>query len=308
MTQIGFIGADKWAAALCKAIKKTKDVSLAGIYSADDSAEKLAAEYGAPSAGDIETLVADSGVLCVDVATDEKIAFIKEALEQGKKVYSVFPPAASGEGLDDLKSLSGQNVKFGNDLRSRTEYKKLKDAVANGDLGNVGMVRIGVCLPKPEGWRADEKLSGGALVETGAAVFDYLNYAFGGVARVYGLDAKSSDNGSYHLLVAKLKSGPIAHIEISHTELGVAGYTYYEVAGSNGILDYDSRREPVFQLDTPESSAHIQVGDHWSDVEVKAIATGEDGALASVEDAIAALDVALKVKEGVAAGKVVTFS
>lgn len=307
MSQLGFIGADVWASALCCAVAKQKNVGISGVYSADDSAELLAKTYTLPSAADVETLLADAEVICVDVPAEERLSFIREALDAGKRVVSAFPPAVSAEGLEDLKSLSGKTVKFGQPLRSRTEYKKLKDTVKSGDLGTIGMVRIGVCAPKPSDWRADTSLSGGALVDAGAGVFDFINDVFGGFVRVYGADAKSDNGGEYYLLVAKLKSGAIAHIEISWTELGVVGYDYYEVSGSNGILDYDSRREPVFQLDNGSGSKVITVGDHWSDVELKSILANDDK-LVGVEEAAAALEIALKVKDGIAKGEVVTFA
>jgi myo-inositol 2-dehydrogenase/D-chiro-inositol 1-dehydrogenase len=74
-----------------------------------------------------------------------------------------------------------------------------------------------------------------------------LEWVFGPMRHLYTLVAPSSRKGhEYALIAARMRSGAIAHVEAGRTEAAACGYFYYEIAGSQGLIEFDSRYEPEF--------------------------------------------------------------
>jgi hypothetical protein len=134
-------------------------------------------------------------------------------------------------------------------LRQKSEIRHLREVAAAGKLGQTGMIRLSLCRsPHTPGQLAYNELSAvpSAFADLGPHAFDALRWCFGDIDRVHAL--QSAGEATYALCVARMASGAIAHIECSLAEPAGTDYLTYEIAGANGILEYDSRKEPLLQL------------------------------------------------------------
>src|SRR5690606_5513420 len=104
--------------------------------------------------------------------------YIAAAAAAGKPTLCASPAAATEADLHKMmEAAEGKSNLYSSfPLRARPEYQRLKTALSSGELGKIGMIRLGMCLPRPTGWRADESRSGGALLETGVHLIDWLDW------------------------------------------------------------------------------------------------------------------------------------
>ncbi|MGI8906889.1 MAG: Gfo/Idh/MocA family protein [Candidatus Sumerlaeaceae bacterium] len=144
-------------------------------------------------------------------------------------------------------------------LRHRSEIRHLKQVLEGGKLGQVGTVRLSLCrsasAPGPLCYSEFSPVAG-ALQQLGGHGFDAIHWCFGNIERVHAVESSESTNAAqYALLVARLDSGAIAHLELSFAEPAGGDYLYYEIAAKNGIVEYDSRKEPTLELVAKTSAA-----------------------------------------------------
>jgi len=100
----------------------------------------------------------------------------------------------------------------------------------------------------------DESASGGVILDLMVHDLDLLTWVFGSIQTIYvqRADHRGDLRHDYALAIAKLSSGALAHLEASWAEPHGEFYYAYEVAGSLGILEFDSRKEPMLVC-TPRS-------------------------------------------------------
>ena len=297
MTRIGFIGAGRWATPYADAVKEL-GATVAGIYAPDETAARLAERTGGTVSPNAQAVVELCDLLVIGSPTDTHEEYLELASKHGRKVFCSSPIGTSVDGGASAQGYASFP------FRTKPEYIKLKETVADGSLGDIGMIRIGLCCPKPEGWRADKKRSGGLLLELGVHGLDLLEWIGGPIERVYS-QANEAEGLAYQVLVARLASGAIAHIELSWAEASGVAFDYYEVAGSKGLLDFDSRKELELVVECRESGVAGRsslVNRKLATLEMqqvlKAVA-GESTELVTVADAISQLAKVLQIAEGV---------
>lgn len=306
--KIGFIGAGRWATPYALAAKNI-GLEISGIYSPDNSAEDLAKEVGASAAASAGDVIGSADCVLIGSPTPTHAKYVEQVAQAGKAALCANPAAANAADLDIIEGLARGNSKLYANLytRHRPEYQRLKSTIASGDLGTLGIIRLGICLPAPDGWRADAAQSGGALLETGVHLIDALEWLAGPVQRIYGASPES--DLEFVVLVARLQDGTIAHLEISWAEADGVSFDYFEVAGSNGLLEYDSRTAPLMRVDTRASgeSAIQRPGASIAEHELLALVAALEGNKAdfpTLEHGVSVSRRALQIKEAVAAEQV----
>lgn len=310
MTKIGIIGAGRWATPYAISAKHA-GAQLVGIYTPDTSGAKLAERLGSDPAEDPRKLIADSDLVVIGSPTDTHADYIVMAAEAGKTVLCASPVAQDVDQCEKIVALPRPKGFCSFPFRARPEFIKLKKAIESGDLGTVGIIRLGMCRPKAEGWRADAARSGGIMLESGIHLLDALEWLAGPVERIYGA-SNSADGKEYNLLVAKMADGSIAHLEVSWAEADGVSYDYYEVAGSKGLLDYDSRREPLLVVDyhgdrpTDVLSPGATAAEHELRALTSALAGGEHD-LVDLEKGLELCRRMTRVRHALKAGEVLTF-
>ena len=112
------------------------------------------------------------------------------------------------------------------------------------------MGRCGAFPRGRDGWFADYGKSGGVILDLMLHDIDVLRWCFGEVERIFTmrLALKKDAQRDYAIIVARMKSGAIAHLEGSWAEAAGIFYFYYEVAGSKGLVEFDSRLEPTVSV------------------------------------------------------------
>lgn len=245
MVKVGLIGAGYWGSRWLKALKQLQSqVTLAGVYDPGASTElKSAAE-----------LAAKADALLIASPTHTHLEYLRIAAEAGKAALCASPLQADDAGLSEIAALA-QSAKApilaSLPLRSRDELKHLKHAADEQRLGTIGMVRLSLCrstASRGSDWYDDPGKSGGAMVDVGAHAIDTIRWAFGEFDHIQALQSEVSGTPDYALATGRLVKGPIVHLECSWCEHDGGGYMYYEVAGSAGLMEYDSRKEPLLSL------------------------------------------------------------
>lgn len=303
MTKIGIIGAGQWSAPYALAAANA-GAEVSGVYAPDDSAANLAERVGASAAASPEDLISGADCVLLGSPTHTHADYIEMLAESGKPVLCASPVAVSEADLEKIAraSMGKTNLYASFPLRSRPEFQRLKLAMDAGDLGKLGIVRLGRCLPKPEGWRADVETSGGALMESGVHLVDALSWLAGPVVRIYGGSPESDLD--YTVLVARLADGSIAHLEVSWAEAEGVAFDYYEAAGTNGLLEFDSRNAPLMRVERrgAQGAEVVLPGASVAEHELRAflkVAAGGAGEFSTVEEAVEVCRRVLKIKDAV---------
>ena len=288
MKRVGFIGAGRWATPYALAVKSAGG-EAGGIYAPDDSAVKLAEKCGGQVIDDPRKVIEDSDLVLIGSPSDTHADYVEMAAECGKTVLCASPVAVNELTLGRVRGVADRVQGFCSlPMRWRGEFQKLKSTLKSGDLGTTGMIRLGICKARPDGWRSEEVRSGGILAEDGVHLLDLLEWLEGPIERIHGEKSVSADSGKeYVLAVARMQSGAIAHLELSWAEPQGIAYDYYEVAGSNGILEFDSRREPLMVIDEfdGERGRVVYPGATCAETELRAVLAGGEGCATIAEGA-----------------------
>lgn len=94
----------------------------------------------------------------------------------------------------------------------------------------------------------DHHRSGGVLIDLAIHDFDWLRWTLGEVKHLYSrsLGAKTMQGPDYALTTLTFESGAVAHVET--TWMDPSGFRVtFEVAGSGGLIQYDSRDTSILQ-------------------------------------------------------------
>ncbi len=109
----------------------------------------------------------------------------------------------------------------GHVVRFFPEYQKAKQAIDEGAIGQVGVVRTtrGGSYPvATEDWYANTDRSGGLVLDLMVHDFDFLRWCFGDAERIYaknmaGVSGVNEERKDYALVTIRFKNDVIAHLE-----------------------------------------------------------------------------------------------
>lgn len=252
------------------------DVTLAG-------AEKYAQEFGVTKAyGSAEEMLADDQVDIVYIATPHSLHYqlMRQALLAGKHVFCEKSITVNSRQLEECVTIAqekGLVICDGVTLLHMPLYKKLKELVASGAIGEVKMVQVnfGSCKEYDVNNRFFSKeLAGGALLDIGVyatsfarffmkskpnVVLTTANYFETGVDETSGIVLKNPD-GQMAVMALTMRSkqpkrgviaGEKAYIEIEE---------YPRAHKATIVYTEDGRRE-VIELGKSEEALQYEVQD-----------------------------------------------
>lgn len=254
MIQVGILGAGTMGRMHAETITKSGFAKVASIYAAAGDGGPLASSCAATAVKNAEDVIQDPAIDAVVIAcpTDTHATYLKACHAAGKHIFCEKPAVRTEEEAAEIEALFkgyAKKVMIGHVLRFFAEYRHLHDTAASGALGNIGTVRLSRCASPPRGvgnWFANQAQSGGVIFDLSIHDMDALLWSFGDAERVFSMRSGITDLAQdYALTVVRLKSGAIAHLEASWVESPGTFTCTYEVAGSEGLLEYDSRVEPV---------------------------------------------------------------
>lgn len=223
-----------------------------------DSFGKLYDAEAFPSA---DALIEWADVVDICLPTDLHVEYALRVIEAGKPLFLEKPVAGTLEEAQrvvDAANAKGVPFMVGQVVRYFPEYRRAHNLVKSGAVGRPAAIRTrrGGAAPKgSSNWFMDHARSGGVLLDLAIHDFDWLLWTFGEVDYVYSrsVAAQTGFGPDYALTTMTFKSGAVAHVEA--TWMDPSGFrTTFDIAGSEGVLEYDSRTEATLRTFTTEGS------------------------------------------------------
>lgn len=331
MLRLGLLGAGTIADIHTGSLRSIEDARVTRIHASSEADRtSLAAKRNAIAVERPEEVIEadDVDAVLVCTPTESHADYTVAALDAGKHVFCEKPMALTLDDADRMiaaRDRSGKVLMVGLVLRWFHEFRKIHDLVTSGTVGTVKIARTTRAAGFPRGrddWYADPARSGGLVMDMITHDYDFLRWCFGDVERVMarGLATRDLDHLDYCLVLLRFASGVIAHVEGSWAHPAGTFYTRAEMAGTEGLVSFDSRKAVPFSLArrvteaggppgvaVPESpvdeSPYLQEMTHFL-----AACRGEETLLVTPEDGREALRIALAVTTSIQSGEPVTLS
>ncbi len=258
--RIGILGAGGMGRTHARHYAKIPEVRLT-IYDVDDAAARaLADAHGADVARSFEDLLSAVDAVDVCLPTPLHREVVLTTLRAQKPTLCEKPLARTVQECAELveeSERSGVLLMPAQVVRFFPEFSRAHSLVEQGTLGQIAAVRTrrGGGQPKGAGgWFTNPELSGGVFVDLAVHDFDWILWTFGSVERVYAqcLTGKRQDL-DYGLATLTLENGALAHVEATWADPGGFRVTF-EIAGSEGFVEYDSRMRATLRLATADGS------------------------------------------------------
>lgn len=322
MQRIGLVGHGPLARIHANRYADIEEATVAAVAPSDfPGTYEQANESGAAVYDDAEALCNNADVDAIDVATppDTHRALIETAAERGFGVFCEAPVArtsADAAAIADTVQDHGITFVPGLTARFSPAYRTAKDRVEDGVVGGTGTVRTFRLEPLGTGTRHDAGTDSDAvLVETASPDFDFLRWLVGEVERVFSRQA-SWDGNEHAFTTVRFADDTVGHVEARlSADAGRAPATRFELAGTDGSIEFDSETADPVRIDgasesVPEQSSGPgpRVADPYRPALehfVACLATGQEPAV-TVDDAIEALRVSLAAVESARTGEPVT--
>jgi UDP-N-acetylglucosamine 3-dehydrogenase len=248
MRRVGIVGAGligTWHAAQWKRLP----VKLAGFYDvAPETAAEAVAEFGGRAFDGLDDLLAAVDVVDVCSPTPYHRVPVLAAAAAGRDVVCEKPLARR---LDEAKEMvtacqaAGVRLFVAQVVRFFHQFSQAKAILDSGALGRPGFIRaVRGCAPPDPGrraWFADFGQSGGAVMDVSIHDLDYAHWCFGDVERVFarGLTFAGVEPYDHALITLRFRNGAIGHIEGSWAYPPDRFHTRFEIAGDQGLLEFD---------------------------------------------------------------------
>jgi len=304
-----------------KSFPGLSQVKVAWVFDkAHERAERLAQLLGARATTRLEDVLEDELVQAVDIClpTDLHRPFTEQAAAAGKHVFCEKPISIT---LEDARAMveacrkAGVTLMVGHVLRFFAEYKAAHELVRSGRIGEAKVIRATRASAFPrwasDNWFADERRSGGPIVDLIIHDIDWIRWTLGEVKRVY-----AKRNGNYALVTLRLESGAICHVEGSwaHPE-GSPFTTKLEIAATGGLFAMDNQSSTPLHVQRNVDGQYVH--ERFSPAPAdpyalelvhffECLKTGQTP-LTHGEEAIRTLEVVLAANESARTGKPVTL-
>ena len=253
--RIGVIGAGRigklHARNLSFNISDATVVAISDIFL--NAAKECAAECRIPKAvKDHREILEDPDVDAIFIcsSTDTHSQMIVEGAEAGKQIFCEKPIDFDIDRIDkalEAVEQAGVKLQIGFNRRFDPNFKRVRDAVAEGELGTPHIIRITSRDPEPPPIEY-VKVSGGLFLDMMIHDFDMCRYLMGEeVVEVYAtgttlIDPKIGEAGDVDTAVVTLTYESGAYCVIDNSRQAVYGYDQrVEVFGTEGCVVVDNR-------------------------------------------------------------------
>ena len=226
-----------------------------------ERADSFKAVFDAEPCDSADALIQWADVVDICLPTDLHLEYALRAIEAGKPVFLEKPVAnsmADARRIVDAANAAGVPLMVGMVVRYFPEYETGNRLVKQGRVGTPAAARLRRGGGPPKGasdWFMDHARSGGVLLDLAIHDFDWLRWTFGDVKHLYSrsVGATVGHGPDYALTTLTFESGTVAHVE--STWMDPSGFrTAFEVAGSEGILQFDSREQSSLRTHTGDGT------------------------------------------------------
>ena len=299
------------------------DAEVVAVASLGDDREAFAAEH-APDADvydDAEKMMDEADITVVDVCTPTPThrPLVEAAAERGLDAFCEKPlarTAADADAIVDAVEDAGITFMTGHVLRYFPEYAEAKRRIDAGEIGALGTLHTERLSSPPRygsnSWFGDTAQSGGVLLDMAIHDFDYLRWVVGDVERVFARTAEWDDGhlNQHSSVLLRFEDGTTGNVEASwgYPE-GSPFVTSYELAGDEGLLEFDARDENAVRVSggaegTKAPASPLAKSPYTRELEhfVECVETGRDPDI-SPDDARQAVRIALAAIESAERGE-----
>ncbi len=234
-------------------------------------AQGLADQYGVKVYTDLASMLKDVDIIDVCTPTHLHCDMVLKAAAAGKQIICEKPLALTveeGQKMISACKKAGVNLFVAHVVRFFPEYALAKQAIDNGQIGNVGVVRLsrGSYRPKKAvgNWFLDEKKSGGILMDLMVHDLDYARWIAGEVESVFAQKISKNFQDSpvdYGLVILKHRNGMLSHVSGAWAYPPPTFRTGFEISGDGGMIGFDSdATSPIRYLIQKADSGSPDVG------------------------------------------------
>lgn len=254
MLRVGIIGAGQMGRIHAGALVRTGLVEITAVYDKEREGQHLATTYGAKLAASPEEFFAlDLDAVVIATPTHTHAEYLELAQRAHLHIFCEKPLVRTQQELERVETLLSRYEKVvmvGHTVRFFPEYQYAQDVLRNEELGPLGVVRLARCRGfdlQASSWLYDFAKSGGVVLDMMIHDLDFIEWAAGPVRSVFARRAATESlENDYCLVVGRLDRGALFHIEASWAEPPHTFYYAYEIDAQQGILDFDSRRDPAY--------------------------------------------------------------
>jgi myo-inositol 2-dehydrogenase / D-chiro-inositol 1-dehydrogenase len=272
-------------------------------------------------------------VVDICLPTPQHLEFTILAAQAGKHVVCEKPMALN---FDDAQTMlktcqkAGVRLFIAHVVRFFEQYQTAAASIARGEIGSLGTMRLkrSAYQPAKEGdnWFLDEARSGGVPLDLMVHDFDVANWfaglaGAGQVTRVFARSCRSlhpDAKGDVVLATLRFESGAIAHLEGAWAYPKGVFRTGFDLAGTNGVIEWRSDDSPsVLSFLPPVAQGIAAVGlpvlsggtDPYQAqiAHVKHALETNTAFLVTPEDALKALQLGLAVRQSLRTNQVVNL-
>lgn len=304
------VGAGGMGRVHARSWKQIPDVELTIFDTTWTKADELARAHGAGRATSFAAGIDECDAVDICTPTPQHFDYALQAAKAGKAVLCEKPILRTLERADELKEAVAQSGSLfmpGHVVRFFPNYRKAHDLIVAGEIGRPAAFTLHRGGKGPVGtdaWFQDESLSGGVLLDLAIHDFDWLLWTIGPVAELTSrrVDMKEVAGRDFALTTLKFECGAVAVVE--STWMDPSGFhTWFDLSGSNGLLQHDSREESSLSLNAGSRSGWENPRAPGTDpyyLECKALRdafVGEAPLAVTLDEGLAALKVSLAAIE-----------
>jgi myo-inositol 2-dehydrogenase/D-chiro-inositol 1-dehydrogenase len=215
-----------------------------------EGAPELVARHGGQVAASLDDLLARCDVVDVCTPTYTHRALVEAAAAAGRDVICEKPFALTVEDTEAMIAAcaaAGVGLYPAHVVRYFPEHAVVHDAVERGTLGTVAVQRYDRQGGMPVApWFLDEELSGGIIMDLMIHDIDFARWNAGPVASLRAVRSVPDRSGTVAAqVVLTHASGSVSSIGGVWSARPVAFRTRFEVAGTGGVVRYDSATNPT---------------------------------------------------------------
>lgn len=280
--------------------------------------------FSAPAASSLDELLGQCGAVDVCLPTALHRAVAVAALEAGKPTLIEKPLAGTrvdAEAIAEASARTGAPAMPAHVVRFFPEFARARALVADGKIGKPAAARTrrGGRFPTgSDGWFRDLAQSGGVLMDVAVHDFDWLGWTIGPVKRVTARSVAmrwqaGDPPGDYGLATLEFENGAVGHVEA--TWMDPVGFRVaFEVCGSEGMIEYDSREAATVRThvsETPVLEAPLAPTDDPYFRQLRAFLDAVEGGgpmPVPIEDGVRAVAVAEAALESARTGRTISVA
>lgn len=297
-----------------------------------EGADELAARYGLTVASSLDELLGSVDIVDICTPTRSHLGIAVAAANAGKDIVCEKPigrTVAEGTAILDAVRAAGTQLYPGHVVRYFPAYVAAKEAVSNGRVGTLAVLRFnrGGAGPATD-WFYDVEQSGGIIMDQMIHDLDQARWLAGDVSSVYAVhneantastaataDKAPARHVSAHVTLTH-ESGAISHIQGVWGPPTMAFRTSFDIAGDAGALRFDSAADSsvVKNLAVDQSASYLppagaEESPYLTEIREFAEAfAGQAESRVSLEDGIIAVALAEAALLSVQTGQSVPFS